>query len=105
MAWQALGSREDVQLEPGRVRVFEVGERRVAICNVAGELHAIDDVCTHDGGSLDQGQLDGTEIECPRHGARFDVRDGRVTRLPAFAPVESFPVRLSNGVVEVDVED
>lgn len=99
--WQTLtGSNE---IPAGRVAVFEVEGVRIALCNVNGTYYAIDDVCTHDGGALDQGELDGNEIECPRHGARFDVRTGKVTRLPAFVPVETYPVRIEDGKVQVDV--
>jgi 3-phenylpropionate/trans-cinnamate dioxygenase ferredoxin component len=61
-------------------------------------------VCTHDGGSLDQGELEGAEIECPRHGARFDVRNGGAVQLPAFEPVETHDVRLEGESVQVGVE-
>jgi 3-phenylpropionate/trans-cinnamate dioxygenase ferredoxin subunit len=66
----------------------------VLICNTGGAFYAIEDVCTHDGGELDQGVLDGCEIECPRHGARFDVRTGAALTLPAFEPVRSFALRV-----------
>lgn len=89
---------------PGQVRVYEVRERRIALCNVDGAFYAIDDVCTHDGGSLDQGELEGHQIECPRHGARFDVRSGRALTLPAVMPVRSYPVRVEDGVVKVSIE-
>jgi 3-phenylpropionate/trans-cinnamate dioxygenase ferredoxin component len=87
----------------GKVSVCEVDGTRIALCNVDGALYAVDDVCTHDGGALDQGELDGVEIECPRHGARFDVRTGSVTALPAFQPIESYPVRVQGQDVQVDL--
>lgn len=102
MTWQTLAGVDDIPV--GKVGVFDVGSTRVALCNVDGAYYAIDDVCTHDGGSLDQGELDGCEIECPRHGARFDVRSGAVTQLPAFRPVQTFPVRVQDGLVQVDVD-
>jgi 3-phenylpropionate/trans-cinnamate dioxygenase ferredoxin subunit len=89
-------------LAPGQVRYVEVDGRRLALCNLDGEFHLIDDVCTHDGGSLDQGELFGDEIECPRHGARFDVRTGRVRRLPAIVPVKTYPVQVKDGAVVLD---
>jgi 3-phenylpropionate/trans-cinnamate dioxygenase ferredoxin subunit len=83
------------ELPPGRVRLVTGPEdQRIAVCNVDGEFYAIEDVCTHDGGSLDQGELDGVEIECPRHGARFDVRTGAATLMPAVMPVQTYPVRV-----------
>lgn len=101
MAFQKLANLSDVP--PGTSKVFEVGDRAIAVCNVGGEIYAIDDVCTHDGASLDQGELDGCEIECPRHGARFDVRDGSATELPAVVPVDTFKVRIEGDGIEVDV--
>ena len=101
MAFQRIASMSEIP--PGASKVFEVGDRAVAVCNVGGDLYAIEDVCTHDGASFDQGELDGCEIECPRHGARFDVRDGTATELPAVVPVDTFPVRVEGGDIEVDV--
>ena len=101
--WVTLSGAADIP--PGKVGVFDVGDNRIALCNVDGTFYAIDDVCTHDGGALDQGELEGCEIECPRHGARFDVRDGHVTQFPAFVPVGTYPVRVEGGAVLVEVED
>ena len=89
------------EIEPGRVKLAQVGGRQLAICNVNGAYYAIDDVCTHDGGSLDQGELLDDQIECPRHGARFDVRSGRATALPAVFPVATHEVREQGGEVQV----
>lgn len=99
--WIAV-SRAD-EFAAGQVKVVQAGARRVAVCNVDGAFYAIDDVCTHDGGSLDQGELDGVEIECPRHGARFDVTSGRATCMPAVVPVKTYPVRVEGGEVQIDV--
>ena len=101
MAFTKVGKVGDVP--PGTARVYEVGDRAIAVCNVNGELYAIDDVCTHDEGSLDQGELEGYEVECPRHGARFDVRTGEVTALPAVLPVDTFSVRVQDDDIEVEV--
>lgn len=100
MAYEKVGKLADVP--PGTARVYKVGGRDVAICNVAGDLYAIDDVCSHDGGSLDQGYLDNFEIECPRHGARFDVRNGEVTEEPAVIPIDTFSVRLVGDDIEIE---
>ncbi len=74
----------------------------VLICNVDGTFYAIANVCTHDGWPLDQGDLCGREIECPRHGARFDVTTGAAVRLPAVMPVPTYAVRLDGDVMYVD---
>ncbi|MDQ3809787.1 MAG: non-heme iron oxygenase ferredoxin subunit [Chloroflexota bacterium] len=99
--WLAVG--RVAEIPPERVRVFNVGDHEVAVANVEGEFYAIDDVCTHDGGPLGQGELEGAEIECPRHGARFDVRTGAATQLPAFEPVETHATRVEGDVVQVSV--
>jgi 3-phenylpropionate/trans-cinnamate dioxygenase ferredoxin subunit len=88
----------------GQVKVYEVNGRHIALCNVDGTFYAIDDVCTHDGGSLDQGQLQGEQIECPRHGARFDVRTGRAVVLPAVMPVRTYPVEVEGTTVKVSLD-
>ena len=89
--------------EPGTISVHEVDGVRIALCNVNGRFYAIDDVCTHDGGPLDQGELEGNLVECPRHGARFDVTDGRAVTLPAVRPVKTYAVQVQGDDVLVDV--
>ncbi|GIW16853.1 MAG: non-heme iron oxygenase ferredoxin subunit [Tepidiforma sp.] len=101
MGWTATLRAEEVA--PGTAKVVEAGGRRIAVCNTGEGYYAIDDLCTHDGGPLDQGRLDGREIECPRHGARFDVTTGRALCLPAVRPVRTYPVRVADGVVEIDL--
>lgn len=101
MGWTATIRAEEVA--PGTAHVVEAGGRRIAVCNTGEGYYAIDDLCTHDGGPLDQGRLDGREIECPRHGARFDVTTGRALCLPAVRPVRTYPVRIVDGVVEIDL--
>ncbi len=86
---------------PGRSQRCTVGGRDVLVCNVGGEFYAIADVCTHDRGPLGEGRLRGFVVECPRHGARFDVRDGAVTAPPAVRPIETYPARVLDGNVEV----
>lgn len=92
------------EIPEGQVRVFEVQDARVAVCRTGGVFYAFEDVCTHDDGPLGEGGLDGVEIECPRHGARFDVRTGAVCRMPAVAPIQVFPLRVENGDVLVELE-
>ena len=92
------------ELKPGAMKIVQAGRFAVAICNVDGVFYAIEDVCTHDGGPLGEGTLEGCEVECPRHGARFDVKTGAVTRMPAIVPVQTFPVRVEAGWVLVEAE-
>jgi 3-phenylpropionate/trans-cinnamate dioxygenase ferredoxin component len=102
MAYVPVAKVSDVA--PGTVKYVGVGPEEIALCNVDGEFYAIADVCTHDGGSLDQGSLDGYQIECPRHGARFDVRTGAVRALPAILPIPTFDVRVEGDTILVDVD-
>lgn len=88
----------------GKVGYAEVDGLRLAICHQDGQFYAIDDVCTHDGGPLDQGDLQGFNIECPRHGAKFDIRTGRVTALPAIIPIGTYDVKVDGEDVFVDTE-
>jgi 3-phenylpropionate/trans-cinnamate dioxygenase ferredoxin subunit len=88
---------------PGTISVHEVGDVRIALCNVNGRFYAIDDVCTHDGGPLDQGELDGELVECPRHGALFDVTTGQPRTLPAVRPVKTYAVTVEGDDVRVEI--
>ncbi len=73
------------------------------LCNVAGSIYAIEDVCTHDGGELDQGELEGERIMCPRHGAYFDVTTGAALTLPAIVPVPTYRVRVEGDEIFLDL--
>ncbi len=87
----------------GEVKVFSANGKELAVCNVDGTFYAIDDVCTHDGGPLGEGYLEDAQIECPRHGARFDVKTGKAITLPAVMPVNAYPVRVEGDDVQVEV--
>ena len=91
-------------LVEGQARVFEAEGLRVAVCKVGGKLYAVEDLCTHDDGPLGEGRLEGYAIECPRHGARFDVTTGAVLRMPAAFPVRTYPTRLEGGQILVEVD-
>jgi len=90
--------------DPGRMLV-EVDDRLVVLVHVAGRYYAIDDVCTHDGGPLGEGQLDGFTIACPRHGAKFDVRDGRALTMPATRATVAHEVKVQGDDVLVRLRD
>ena len=92
-------------IPPGGRLWYDFEEETVVIFNVEGQFYAIADVCTHDGGPLEDGELDGYEVECPRHGARFDVRSGAAVALPAVAPVQSYEVKVEEGYVYVESPD
>jgi 3-phenylpropionate/trans-cinnamate dioxygenase ferredoxin subunit len=90
------------EIAPGTTRRVELAGTSLLLCNVAGSLYAIEDVCTHDGGPLDQGELEGACVVCPRHGATFDVRSGDAT-MPAVMPVATFPVDVRGDDVYVEL--
>jgi 3-phenylpropionate/trans-cinnamate dioxygenase ferredoxin component len=89
----------------GERRAYAVADRYVAVYNLQGELYAIDDLCTHDGGSLADGPVEGTEVICPRHGARFCLRTGAALTPPAYEPVTTYPLRVSAGRLEIGLPE
>ena len=89
-------------IPPGGRTIVLVGETRVILFNAAGKFYAVEDICSHDEGSLDNGPLEDLEVECPRHGARFDIRTGEATRMPAIAPIRAFPVKVEGDNVLIE---
>ena len=94
-----------LDLPPGGKKLLDLDGRAVALFNVDGTFYAIDDVCTHDGGPLADGELQGCEVVCPRHGARFDVRTGAALCMPAFEAVKTHEIRIENGAVFVRLNE
>ena len=88
------------ELPEGERLFLEIDDQPVVIVNLKGELFAFSDMCTHDGETLGDGEIEGYEIICPRHGARFDLRTGEVTRLPASERIPVYPVRFSGDFIE-----
>ena len=91
------------EIAPGEKQIYEVDGIEVVVVNLDGEYFCVEDVCTHDGGPLGDGELRDGQLVCPRHGARFDVRTGKATRLPAVVPAPSYPVRITDGRIEIGV--
>jgi 3-phenylpropionate/trans-cinnamate dioxygenase ferredoxin subunit len=93
------------QLPPGASRIVEVDGRKIGVFNANGELYAIEDRCSHDDGPLAEGPFDPERrtVECPRHGSLFDLTTGRPKTLPAYLPVGTFPVRVEDGVIKLEV--
>ncbi len=97
--WTRVGNDSDIA--PGGWRVVDVDGVAMLVVNVEGSFHCIEDVCTHDGGGLAGGTLCGFEVECPRHGARFDVRTGQALCAPAYQPTAVFPIKIEDGQIWV----
>jgi 3-phenylpropionate/trans-cinnamate dioxygenase ferredoxin component len=95
------------ELPPGSMRLVPVGWRTIGVYNCAGKLHAIEDRCSHDDGPLCEGEWehDLCVVVCPRHGSRFDLETGIPMTLPAFEPVQVFPVSVRDGIIVVEVDD
>ena len=93
-------------LPPGAMRLVEHEDLEIGVFNCAGELLAIEDRCSHDDGVLLDGELDqdACTIECPRHGSVFDLRTGKPLNLPAYVPVDTFPVSVDDGVIKIEVD-
>ena len=94
------------ELPPGSHRLVEWEDLEIGVFNCAGELFAIEDRCSHDQGVLLEGELDEDRcaLECPRHGSWFDLRTGRALNLPAYAPVDTFPVLVEDDVIRIEVD-
>lgn len=101
--WHDVTAEGDI--EPGGFAILETDELVAAVFNVDGELLAIEDVCTHDGAELAGGPVVGDQVICPRHGARFCLRTGRALTPPAYEPVQTFPVRVHAGRIEIELPD
>ncbi|MFA7095614.1 MAG: non-heme iron oxygenase ferredoxin subunit [Gammaproteobacteria bacterium] len=89
------------EFAPGTWRVVDIDGAMIAVFNLDGEYYAIDAVCTHEYEMLTEGEVEGDEIVCPRHSARFNIKTGEALTPPAYEPVATFPVRVENGRVQV----
>ncbi|MCC6714755.1 MAG: non-heme iron oxygenase ferredoxin subunit [Gammaproteobacteria bacterium] len=97
--WVDVATTEE--LPPGARRVVDVDGVQILVVNLDGEFFALEDVCTHDGTPIDEGDIHGDEITCPRHGARFCLRTGEALCAPAYEPIPTFPVRIRAGILQV----
>jgi 3-phenylpropionate/trans-cinnamate dioxygenase ferredoxin component len=94
------------ELPPGERKLIEWEDLEIGVFNCGGEYFAIEDRCSHDDGPLAHGELDGEQctVECPRHGSLFDLRSGKPKTLPAYAPVDTFPVHVDDDTIRLEVE-
>jgi 3-phenylpropionate/trans-cinnamate dioxygenase ferredoxin subunit len=93
------------ELPSGTMRLVEVDGRKIGVFNCEGSLYAIEDRCSHDDGPLAEGEFDtaACTVECPRHGSLFDLATGRPKTLPAYQPVETFPVTIDDDTVKLEI--
>lgn len=90
------------EIPEGTVKVFTLGDHSILVANQDGEYYAIANVCSHDGGDLGEGSLVDGQVECPRHGARFDVKTGDAVRMPAVFGVDHYAVKVEDGHILVE---
>lgn len=103
MAWHPVAPAASIA--DGDYAQIELDAQLIAVFNIHGTFYAINDECTHDGGELAGGGIDGDQVICPRHGARFCLRTGAALTPPAYEPVRTYPTRINEGVVEVRSDD
>ncbi len=94
------------ELPPGSMKLVEWEDLEIGVFNCNGQIYAIEDRCSHDNGPLVEGTLDQEKctVECPRHGSEFDLRTGKPVTLPAYVPVDTFPVIVDGDTIKVEVE-
>ncbi len=97
--WVTVIMKQDLQ--PGEHTAIEIEGANIVLFNLDGAFYAIENLCTHDGSEIAGGCIVDGSIECPRHGARFDIKSGEVTAPPAYEPVSTFPVQVVDGLVQV----
>lgn len=91
-------------IPPGGYEIAETDDHVIAVFNVAGNLYAIEDICTHDGEELTGGPVEGDQVICPRHGARFCLRTGKALTPPAYEDLPTYPVRVKDGRIQVELK-
>ncbi len=91
------------ELPPGERLYVEIEGKPIVIFNIAGQYFSIADVCSHDDGPVGEGNLDGYNITCPRHGAQFDIRTGRVVQMPAVVDIPAYPVKVVDGTIQLGI--
>ena len=91
------------ELPDGERLFVEIGGKPIVIFKIAGQYFSIADICSHDDGPVGEGKLDGYNITCPRHGAQFDVRTGKVVQMPAVVDIPAYPVRLMDGMIQLGI--
>ena len=94
---------ETTEIPPGQAKCIEIADRKVAVFNVGGVYYAIDDTCTHRGGPLSEGEVEGTQVTCPWHGAMFNLMSGEVLGPPAPSGVRGYTVHVEGNEVKIEI--
>lgn len=102
--FESVGQLDEIP-DGGRLSVILGDETPALVFRVGDDFYCVEDVCTHDGQPMTEGSFDGCELTCPRHGAKFNVRTGEATKMPATEPVRTFPVEVRDGQVYVKYEE
>jgi 3-phenylpropionate/trans-cinnamate dioxygenase ferredoxin subunit len=89
------------ELPNGERLFFEIEGKPIVIFNIAGQLFSIGDICSHDDGPVGEGDIEGFNITCPRHGGEFDLQTGKAVQLPAVVDIPAYPVRVVDGMIQV----
>ena len=92
------------EIEANKLLVKRFGRKRIAVCSFEDKFYAFKDSCTHDGGTFDQETVCGKVIECPRHGAKFDITNGHVLSAPAYSSLETYPVTIVGDEIKIELE-
>lgn len=104
MSYQVSVATVD-EVQPGERLLLEVDGLPLAVFNVNGEFFCVADLCSHDDGPIGEGDLEGHDIICPRHGARFDLRTGKVLSFPAIVGIPAYPVTVTGGEIAIELPD
>jgi 3-phenylpropionate/trans-cinnamate dioxygenase ferredoxin subunit len=91
------------ELPDGERLFIEIGGKSIVLFKIAGKYFAIGDICSHDNGPVGDGEIEGDEVICPRHGARFKIHSGKASSLPALVDIPAYPVRITDGKVEIGI--
>ena len=101
--WIDVGLANDCPV--GQHIIVDTDAGKIAVFHLSQGFYAIEDRCSHDGGELASGGCEGDEIICPRHAARFCLRNGKALTPPAYEDIETFPVRIESGMIQVDIDN
>jgi len=101
MGWVRVCAERELK----SARRFEYGERSFALFRLADGIYALDDICSHEYSRLSEGEIWRGQVMCPKHGSRFDIKTGKVEGLPATRPVRTYPVKVEEEAVYIEIED